>query len=53
MVLIEYFGIIRWSVFYKNYSSKKRGCKLEKCCCEQEKLEAKSKDRIRRKRGAK
>jgi hypothetical protein len=40
-------------LFCNNYSGKKRGCKLEKCCCEQEKLEAKAKDRIRRKRGAK
>lgn len=34
------------------YRGKKRGCKLDSCCCEDEKLDAISKGRIKRKRGS-
>ena len=33
------------------YGGKKVGCRLEKCCCEDEKHEAELNGRIRRKRG--
>ena len=35
----------------KYYLGKKRGCKLAKCCCEDEKLDALANGRINRKRG--
>ena len=33
------------------YQGKKKGCKLDKCCCEAEKKDAKANDRIERPRG--
>jgi len=35
-----------------HYGGKKRGCKLEKCCCEEEKRYAIAHNRIKRKRGS-
>ena len=35
----------------KYYQGRKRGCKLEKCCCEDEKLDAVRNGRIKRRRG--
>ena len=32
------------------FQGKKRGCKLETCCCDEEKLEAITKGRIKRER---
>ena len=34
------------------WQGKKLGCKLEKCCCEDEKREAEVNGRIKRKRGS-
>jgi hypothetical protein len=34
----------------KYYQGKKRGCKLEKCCCDDEKLDAIKNGRIKRER---
>ena len=39
----------RWC---KYFQGRKRGCKLDNCCCEDEKLEALAKGRIKRKRGS-
>jgi len=36
----------------KYYQGRKRGCKLENCCCDDEKLEAISAGRHKRKKGA-
>ncbi len=38
-------------VYCMYYRGKKRGCKLEKCCCEEEKRDAIANNRIKRKRG--
>ena len=35
-----------------HYVGRKRGCKLDKCCCEEEKLDAIKNERITRKRGS-
>jgi len=35
----------------KYYQDKKKGCKLDKCCCEDEKIDALAKGRISRKEG--
>jgi hypothetical protein len=34
-----------------HYSGKKGGCKLDKCCCEEEKREAIANNRIKRPKG--
>jgi len=34
------------------YQGKKRGCKLDKCCCEDEKLESIASGRVKRKQEA-
>ena len=34
-----------------NYISKKKGCKLAKCCCEDEKRDAVKNGRIKRRKG--
>jgi hypothetical protein len=34
-----------------HYGGKKRGCKLDKCCCEEEKRDALTNNRIARPRG--
>jgi len=39
-------------IFCKNYQGKKRGCKLDKCCCDDEKLDAIANGRIERKKGS-
>jgi len=39
-------------IYCKNYIGKKRGCKLKKCCCEDEKLNAIAHERIKRKKGS-
>ena len=39
-------------LYCKHYQGRKRGCKLDKCCCDDEKLEAIAADRIKRKRGS-
>ena len=39
-------------IFCKNYQGKRRGCKLDKCCCDNEKLDAIAKGRIKRKKGS-
>ena len=36
----------------RHFQGKKRGCKLDKCCCEDEKLDAIANGRIKRKQGA-
>jgi hypothetical protein len=36
----------------RHFAGKKRGCKLDSCMCEEEKLEAVAKGRIERKRGS-
>jgi hypothetical protein len=38
--------------YCKFFQGKKRGCSRDKCCCEDEKLEAMAKGRIKRKRGS-
>jgi hypothetical protein len=35
----------------QNYLSRKKGCKLDKCCCEEEKRDALANGRIKRNRG--
>ena len=37
--------------YCKNYQGRKRGCRLDKCCCDEEKLAAIAGGRINRKRG--
>ena len=37
--------------YCSNYLGKKRGCKLDKCCCEDIKLDAIKNGRIKRKKG--
>jgi len=39
----------RWCL---HYQGRKRGCKLNECCCEDEKREARKHGRIKRKRGS-
>jgi len=39
----------RWCL---HYQGKKKGCKLDHCCCEAEKLDATATGRINRKRGS-
>ncbi len=39
-------------VYCLHYGGKKRGCKLTKCCCEEEKRDAIVNNRIKRKRGS-
>ena len=39
-------------IYCDNYCDIKLGCKLEKCCCEEEKRDAVAHSRIKRKRGA-
>ena len=36
----------------KYFQGQKRGCKLDKCCCEYEKLDAIANGRIKRRRGS-
>jgi len=38
-------------VYCSNYLGKKRGCKLEKCCCEEIKQDAIKHGRIKREKG--
>ena len=38
--------------YCKHYQGRKRGCKLDKCCCDEEKLEAIAAGRQKRKRGS-
>ena len=38
-------------IYCKHYEGKKRGCPLEYCCCEDEKLDAIRHGRIKRKKG--
>ena len=39
-------------VYCLNYLGGKQGCKLNKCCCEDEKRDAASNGRIRRRKGS-
>ena len=39
----------QWCLYY---ISKKRGCSLTSCCCEEEKLDAIKQGRIKRRKGA-
>jgi len=39
-------------VYCEHFISKKRGCKLPECCCEEEKRDAEEHNRIKRKRGS-
>ena len=39
-------------IYCPHYAGKRKSCKREKCCCEDEKLDAIAKGRIKRKRGS-
>jgi len=39
-------------LYCRFYQGRKRGCKLETCCCDDEKLEAIAAGRIKRKKGS-